>query len=139
MHIEGVQEDFDAFVVEARARDPKTLQIFRGDASLAYHNVETGLVAVLARKADVVKSRLVVDWVALGEIPRIALGLVYAVEQVDGRSRANTALQARLTKARVLRDIGLSSVVALEASGEVPNGSAKKLHVGSGPLNRRAP
>jgi len=131
----GVKDDFEAFLAAARATQSGKVQTFRGDASLAYHNVTAGLEAVLARKSEVLSSGLRVDWSALDDLPRIALGLVYAVEQVDGRAGVNVALQKQLAKARVLRDIAMSSASTLAKSGHVPAAEVRKLRKGTGPLN----
>lgn len=133
--VTGVKADFDAFIDAARAIDPAKVQTFRGDASLAYHNALAGLEAVLAERDAIEASGLTVDWKALEEIPRVALGLVYAAEQVDGRSSANTELQRKLARGRVLRDIGVSSADTLAKSGDLPAEEVRKLHLGSGPLN----
>lgn len=133
--VEGVEADFMAFIAEARAIDAAKVTSFRGDASLAYHNVVTGLDAVLAERAAVEASGLHVDWRALEEMPRIALGLVFANEQIDGAAGVNRALQTDLSRGRVLRDIALASIDALASAGDVPEGSAAKFKGGAGPLN----
>ncbi len=133
--VEGVEADFLAFITEARAIDAAKVTSFRGDPSMAYHNVVTGLDAVLAERERVVASGFEADWRALEEMPRIALGLVFASERIDGPAGVNGALQADLARGRVLRDIALSSVASLASSGAIPADSASKLKGAAGPLN----
>ncbi len=133
--VEGVEADFLAFITEARAIDAAKVTSFRGDPSLAYHNVVAGLDAVLAERAAVEASGLRVDWRALEEMPRIALGLVFASERIDGPAGVNGALQTDLARGRVLRDIALSSVTSLASAGAIPADSASKLKGAAGPLN----
>lgn len=133
--VEGVEADFVAFAAEARAIDVAKVTSFRGDASLAYHNVVAGLDVVLAERAAVEASGLRVDWRALEESPRIALGLVFACERIDGAAGVNHALQTDLARGRVLRDIALGSVTSLASAGVVPADSPAKLKGAVGPLN----
>lgn len=133
--VPGVKADYEAFLSAAHGVDPAKVQTFRGDASLAYHNVSAGLDAVLSQKGSTAANKVEVDWAALEELPRIALGLVFAVEQVDGRTGANVALQKQLARGRVLRDIGLGSADVLAKSGDIPAKDVKALRLGSGPLN----
>ncbi len=133
--VEGVEADFLAFITEARAIDAAKVTSFRGDPSLAYHNVVAGLDTVLAERESIVASGFKVDWRALEEMPRIALGLVFASEQVEGSAGDNSARQTDLARGRVLRDIALSSVTSLANSGALPADSASKLKGSVGPLN----
>lgn len=133
--VAGVEADFLAFINEARGVDAAKVTSFRGDPSLAYHNVVTGLEAVLAERDKVVASGLHVDWRALQEAPRIALGLVFACERIDGTAGVNRALQTDLARGRVLRDIALSSIASLASSGAIPADSPAKLKSTAGPLN----
>lgn len=133
--VDGVEADFLAFITEARAIDAAKVTSFRGDASLAYHNVVTGLDAVLAERAAVEASGLHVDWRALEEMPRIALGLIFAGEQIDGAAGVNHALQTDLARGRVLRDIAVGSATSLASAGVIPADSPAKLKGAAGPLN----
>jgi len=133
--VEGAKADFEAFLTAAHGMDAAKVQTFRGDASLAYHNVVAGLGAVLAEKAAVVASKLDVDWVALDELPRIALGLAYAVARVEGHAGPQKTLQQTLTRGRVLYDIGMTSADALAKSGDVPLKDVTKLRASGTPLN----
>lgn len=133
--VEGVEADFLAFITEARAIDAAKVTSFRGDPSLAYQNVVAGLDAVLAERENIVASGFKVDWRALEEMPRIALGLVFASEQVDGSAGDNSGRQTDLARGRVLRDIALGSVTSLASAGVVPADSPAKLKGAVGPLN----
>jgi hypothetical protein len=133
--LHGVRGDFEAFIAAAREVDASRVRTFHGDASLAHHNVSAGLKAVVAERAAIGATGFRVDWDGLTELPRIALGLVYAVERVGGQQGGDAALQKLLARARILRDIGVAAATALSKSGDVPAAEVKKLKVGAGPRN----
>lgn len=132
--VEGVVDDFDAFVTEARGYDGAKVQTFRGDASLAYHNVAAGLDAVLAEKAAVVASGLKVEWAKL-ELRGSRSGSCMRPSRSTGARAPTRCCNKQLARGRVLRDIGVSSADTLVKSGNLKASDVKTLHNGSGPLN----
>jgi hypothetical protein len=133
--VAGVKSHYDRYLPVARDSAPATALVFRGDAALAHHNANLAVSALLAQRDALAATGFRVDFGALEAIPQIALALAYAVEQVEGRTGANADLQATLARARVLRDIGMSSVTTLVKSGGLGADDQKKLRKGSGPLN----
>jgi len=133
--VAGVKSHYDHYLPVARANAPATVLVFRGDAALAHHNAHLAVTTLLMHRDAVAATGFRVDFGAIEAIPQIALALAYAVEQVEGRTGANADLQATLARARVLRDIGMSSVTTLVKSGDLRAEDLKKLRKGSGPLN----
>lgn len=123
----GVREDYEHFLPVAKKVDAARVQTFRGDAAVAYFNVLPGLEAVLAARPALDARGVPVDWNALQELPRIALGLVYACEQVDATATPRASSPQTRAAARVLLDIGLSGAETLAKAGHLKSEDVKKL------------
>ncbi|MFO0606431.1 MAG: hypothetical protein U0324_24885 [Polyangiales bacterium] len=132
--VRGVEEHFRRHIDAARARAGEAPPAFRGDAALAYHNVRLGLAEVTAARAALEATGYRVDWAALEQLPEIALALAYAAEQVAGQEGVNAEYQRTYARARIVRDIGMSSVEALVKSGDLTAADRKKLLKGGSPL-----
>lgn len=131
----GVKQHFDRHIAAARAHAGPSPAPFRGDASLAHHNARVGLDAVLAARAALEATGLRVDWAALATLPELCLALVYAAEQVAGFGGANADYQKTYARARIVRDIGMSSVETLVKSGDLTAADLKRLRKGASPLH----
>lgn len=131
----GVRQHFDRHIDSARAHAEPSPAPFRGDASLAHHNARVGLDAVLAARAALEATGLRVDWAALATLPELGLALVYAAEQVAGFGGANADYQKTYARARIVRDIGMSSVETLVKSGDLTAADLKRLRKGASPLH----
>jgi hypothetical protein len=127
----GSQKAYDRFLPAAQALG--VVRPYRGDAQLAFHNIDRGLDAVDA-KADVIKAQLpTVDVKKLHELPEIALAVIYAAAQVDRSS--DGATPALLVKARELRDLMLTSAEALAKARVLPARDVAKIRSGLGPID----
>lgn len=124
----GAQQAYDKFLPAARELD--VVHSYRGDAQLAYHNVDRGLDAI-APYIDVIKDELpTISVKKLQEIGNIALAVGFAVAQVD-RS-ADGATPVLLAKARELRDVMLTSADALAKSSILPPREVARIRSGNG-------
>jgi len=131
----GSQQDYERFVPVAQALDQRGLKAFRGDDSLAYHNVAEGVEAVLAREAQVREALPKVDVEELRALPNLALAVVFAASRVDRGAVPVSERNAKLARARELRDLMLSSAIALAKAGVLPLHAVQKIQKGKGPID----
>lgn len=126
----GPAEAFARFLPVTAALPEKEIRRLRASPTLALHNVSIGLDAVLARESELKKLPPPFDLAELKSLRHLALAVVYAAAQVD---RASPGVVAKLYK-RVaeLRDLLLSSAVALMKAGLLPTAKVKKIMAGRG-------
>ncbi|MEO7332188.1 MAG: hypothetical protein ABI193_26665 [Minicystis sp.] len=127
---EGSAEDFAKFLPFAQEIPAGDVLPFRADAALAYHNIVTGLDAVLAHESTLTALPAPFQLSTLKSLPRCALALMYAFAQVD-RSSPGTASKL-LKRAAELRDLLLSSAVALSKAGLLPEKEVRRIQQGKG-------
>jgi hypothetical protein len=127
---DGSAEALAEFLAEAQAIPARDVRPFRGDAALAFHNVDAGLAAVAAREAELSALPAPFDVAAMRSLRKLALAVVYAAAQVDRSSPGTT--RKRIARASELRDLLLTNAVALMKSGVLPEPKVKKILAGKG-------
>ncbi len=127
---EGSAEAFAELLPEAQKIPAASVRSLRGDPALALHNVEVGLSAVLPHEAALASLPSPFDLDALKSLQRVALALVYAAAQID-RSSPGT-VRKLIGRASELRDVLLSSAVALMKAGVLPSKKVEKILSGRG-------
>lgn len=133
--IAGSQEAYERFLVEAKALDERDVRPFRLDPSLAYHNVELGVVAVTPLEKRVRAELPAVDLEQLRSMPDLALAVCFAASQVDRGGGSSRQLAEPLRRAYALRETLLASAVALAKAGVLPDREVEKIQQGRGPLD----
>ena len=133
--IVGSQQDCERFSPAARALDVRDVKPFRGDPSLAYHNVAEGVEAVLERKEQVRDELPTADLDAIEALPNVALAVCFAASQVDRGAVPASEINARLARARELRDLLLSGAVALKKAKVLPARAVEKIEAGRGAID----
>ncbi len=129
----GSQKAYEDFLPAAHAIAETDIRPFRADASVAYHNIIAALVAITPLLTRIQIELPKVDVMSLQQLPEIALGVIYAVAQVDRSSDGTTP--ALLEKARVSRKLLLKSADALVAAHVLPAHSVDRIREGSGPID----
>jgi len=129
----GSQKAYEDSLPKALALAEADVLPFRADASLAYHNIVAALDAIKPLLARIKTELPTVDVAALQELPDIALGLTYAVAQVDRSSDGTTS--TLLEKARTSRALLLKSAEALVAADILPAHDVERIRQGSGPID----
>jgi hypothetical protein len=131
--IVGSQKAYEDFLPDALAIAESDIRPFRADASIAYHNIVAGVDAITPLLDRIQIELPKVDVAAFKQLPDIALGVIYAVGQVDRSSDGSTA--AMVEKGRVSRTLLLRSAEALVAAGILPAHSIDRIREGSGPID----
>jgi hypothetical protein len=131
--IVGSQKAYEDFLPAAQAIAETDIRPFRADASVAYHNIVAGVEAITPLITRIQSDLPKVDVPALQQLPDIALGVIYAVAQVDRSSDGTTP--ALLEKARGLRSLLIKSAHALVAANVIPAHSVDRIREGSGPID----
>ncbi len=129
----GSQKAYEDFLPAAAALAETDIRPFRADASVAYHNIVAGLEAITPLFTRIQVELPKVDITALQQLPDIALGLMFAVAQVDRSSDGTTAVL--MEKARVSRNLLLKSAHALVAANILPAHVVDRIREGSGPID----
>jgi len=131
--IVGSQKAYEDFLPDALAIAEADIRPFRADASIVYHNIVAGVDAITPLMGQIQIELPKVNVTALQQLPDIALGVIYAVAQVDRSSDGTTAVM--LEKARVSRTLLLRSAEALVAANILPAHSVDRIREGSGPID----
>jgi hypothetical protein len=129
----GSQKAYEDFLPDAQTIADEDIRPFRADASVAYHNIVAGLEAITPLHARIQIELPTVNVAALQQLPDLALGLMFAVAQVDRSSDGTTAVL--LEKARVSRTLLLKSADALVAADIIPAHSVDRIREGNGPID----
>jgi hypothetical protein len=129
----GSQQAYEQFLSDAEALTVEDVRPLRADASLAYHNVKTGTDALLLVEKRIAAELPGVDLENLRSLSDLALGVVFAVAQVDRGADGSTAIL--LAKAREIRDVLLASAEALAKSGVIPARAVAKIREGKGAID----
>ena len=113
------------------------LAVFNADGALVLHNVKTA-VAVLGPRLPEVAHRLVdPPFVAVLELPALALALVHASNRVPARKLSEGEIRDALTEVAPLRALALSflEVASDPAVGLLPAERVQAVRSGKGPLD----
>jgi hypothetical protein len=129
----GSQQAYEHVRPDAAALAADEVRAFRADASLAYHNVKTGVDALLAIETRIAAELPTLSLKGLRGLGDLALAVAYAVAQVDRGADGSTAVL--LAKARELREIMLVSAEALAKSGVIPARAVEKIREGRGAID----
>ncbi len=133
--VQGSQDAYDTFLPLAQAIAKGDVMTCRADPSLAFHNVDAAMAAVLAEKARIAKELPSVDVAELASLPSLALGVAFAALQVDRDRKSDGATAAKLAEAHPLRRKLLSSAGALADAGVIAAADVEKIRKGSGNLD----
>ena len=134
--VEGSKDAFDRFVPEAAAIDERDVQVFRADASVAYHNVKAAVTRLATFEAEVAKSLPKESFANLMDTEALALGLVYAANAtglVAGHS--STGISELIKEGRELRNVLMPAAEAAAASGLLPLAIVQQIKKGKGSLD----
>lgn len=134
--VTGSEAMFNEFIAEARALPDAEVIAFKGNASLAFHNVERGVKAVMPHR-DVIERLPGIDVGRVERLPNLALALAFAqavVERAVGL-KSSGEIRAKLSRAAVLRRMMLLSLEACAEVGLVQKGEIKPIRAGKGPLD----
>ena len=132
---EGSQAAYTKYLPAAQALPAASVVPFRGDASLAYHNVSVG-VASLSAQASNVQALPGKLWPTIQALPDQCLALAFAVEeslQVSGSTTGQ--LEPLMTQGYALRQKLFAAADALVAAGLLPAAKVAALHAGKGKLD----
>lgn len=129
----GSQKAYEDLLPAAKAIAEEDILPFRADASIAYHNIVAGLEAITPLHNRILVELPKVNLAALQQLPEMALGVIYAVAQVDRSSDGSTP--ALLEKARVSRKLLLTSAEALVAANVLPAHAVNRIREGSGGID----
>ncbi|HEY6463517.1 MAG TPA: hypothetical protein VIY73_25290 [Polyangiaceae bacterium] len=133
--VAGSQDAYDTYLPSATALAASAVVPFRTDASLAYHNVSTGVASLLARQADA-EGLPGIDVASLSALPDQCLALAYAAGlalQANGGS--NGAVATLFAQASALRRKLFNGADALVDAGLLPATNVAALHAGKGKLD----
>ncbi|MDO9022157.1 MAG: hypothetical protein Q8S73_32315 [Deltaproteobacteria bacterium] len=134
--VDGSQAAYDTFLPDALQIPAAEVRPFRYDASLAYHNVTRGLVALQPHIATLRAELPRTDADALADLPDLALAVLFAADQVDrgaDRSDGNTA--RLLKRAFASRTLLLDAATALAGKGLLPKRAVAKIREGRGNID----
>jgi hypothetical protein len=133
--VAGSQDAYDTYLPAASALAASAVLPFRTDASLAYHNVSTGVASLLARQADA-EALPGIDVASLSALPDQCLALAYAAGlalQANGGS--DGAVATLFAQASALRRKLFNGADALVDAGLLPATNVAALHAGKGKLD----
>lgn len=133
--ITGSQEDYERFLAEAQALAERDVRPFRLDASVAYHNVQRGVDAVLPLSDRIRQELPSVNLEQLRALPNVSLALCFAVSQVDRDGASSKQLAEPLKRTYALRETMLASALALGLAGTLPKREVEKIQEGRGALD----
>lgn len=134
--VTGSEAAFERFIDRARALAKGEVMGFRGNASLAFHNVERGVQAVMERR-EIVEKLPGIDVARLHELPELALAVVYAAA-LAARAAGEVPTkeyQRLLSRGHAVRRPLLLSLEACAEVGLLPAGEVKPIRSGRGPLD----
>lgn len=133
VEIVGSQQAYEHFLPDAEGLTAEEVRPLRADASLAYHNVKTGMDALLPLEKRIAVELPKVNLKSLRSLSDLALGVVFAVAQVD--RGADGSMAVLLANARTIRDVLLASAEALAKSGVIPARAVEKIREGNGQID----
>lgn len=133
--VTGSQREYETFLPRAQAIEARDVRPYRLDPSLAYHNVQTGVAALLPLADRIEEELPKIDMEAIRALPDLALGLCFAASRVDRGGSTSKQLAAPLSAAYALREKMLSSAVSLAVAGVVPKREVEKIQEGRGSLD----
>jgi hypothetical protein len=128
-------EAFDRFLPLGRALAEDAILDFRADPQLAYHNLTRGVRNVLAERRRIVSELPMVDLAALGELPQLGQGVIFAALRADVPPRSTGEIGELLKVAYPLRRKLLRAALLLAEDDLIPQGALRKIKKGQGPLN----
>ncbi len=131
----GSQAAYAKYLPAAQALPAASVVPFRGDASLAYHNVGVGLASLSARASDVQALPGQV-WPAIQALPDQCLAVAFAVEdalQIAGSTTGQ--LEPLMTQGYALRRKLFAAADALVEASLMPAAKVAALHAGKGKLD----
>ncbi len=124
---------YDKFTAEAIALPKESIQPFRGDALLAYHNVKTGASAVLEHESTA-KQLPEVKLKAIKDLPNLAMAVVFAARQVNREPEA-TELAVLWPRVSELRTKMLAFARGLALTGAFPQRDVAAIVAGHGKID----
>jgi len=131
----GTEEAFKRFSAEAEAIPEGEVIPFRADATLAYHNVMTGLKAVLERIDEAVQRLPEANADVLRALPDLALALCFAVSQASGSVKSTGAIGTQAKETAGWRRLLLKGADAAVEKKLVPGGEIARIRAGRGNID----
>lgn len=134
--VTGSEAMFNEHIGRARELRADEVLAFRGNASLAFHNVERGVRAVMPHRSTMA-ALPGIDVNRIEALPNLALALAFAQAVVERAAGVTSSGETRknLSRAAALRRVMLLSLEACAEVGIVPKAEVKPIRSGSGPLD----
>lgn len=134
--VTGSEAAFAQYIGQARAIAKKDVIGFRGHPSVAFHNVERGVRAVMERR-EMVAQLPGIDVDALADLPNLALAVAYsaAVAERSAGEVPKSEYRQLLSRANTVRRLMLLSLEACAVAGIVPVEDVKPIRAGKGTLD----
>ena len=132
----GSEAMFKEFVGRARELPEDAVVVFKGNASIVFHNVNRGVEAIAPHR-DVIERLPGIDVHRIYSLPNLALALAHAHAVVERAADAKSSGDTRkkLSRAAALRRGMLLSLEACAELGHVPKAEVAPIRSGSGPLD----
>lgn len=125
---------YDHFLSDAKKLADGAVLPCRGDLPLALHNVQLGVEQVLPH-SDRIKAELpALDLKALGSLPNLAAGLLYAADRVAAPA-SNAEVSDKLSRLRTLREPMLLIAEGLAEHGLLPVERVRAIRAGKGAID----
>ena len=133
----GAEAAYEIHLAAALALDPREVTVWNASATVALHNARVGVAAVLAEKdalaADPDAPR--VDVARIERVPSIAEALVFATRRVANVVEAAGEAKPLVARAYELRELLLTSAVALSHAKALDAKAVALIQRGTGPLD----
>jgi len=133
----GAEAAYEIHLAAARALDPREVPVWNGNANVALHNVRAGAAAVLAEQPALADDPAAprVDVARIARVPSVAEALVFATRRVANLLDDASDLKVELAAAYKLRELLLTSAVALVAAGVLDARAVATIQSGSGSID----
>lgn len=134
--VAGSEAMFNEFIAEAGALPEAEVVAFKGNASLAFHNVDRGVKAVMPHR-ETMERLPGIDVGHIERLPNVALAMVFAhnVTQRGAGVQSSGETKRLLSQAAASRRLMLLALETSAEAGLVPHAEVKPIRAGSGPLD----
>jgi hypothetical protein len=127
------REAYQAFLARAQKLAAHEITAFRADAWLAYHNVKTGVMSVLSRKAELAPRLTAAEILTLEKLPTLGLAVMFAASRVNRLlERSPNIISKKLIRARKIRRILLGAAEACVEAELLEAVAVEKIKAGTG-------
>lgn len=132
--VEGSEAEYERWLPAARALRAADVQVMRADGSIAFHNVDDGVSALLARSADLRAQLPRVDATRIAALPGLARAVIFAAAQIED-PRSDGTVRKQLARLFQLRDNLLSAAESAAKNGVLPAQRVAEIRAGHGNID----